>query len=74
MGSRNIFRVRPVSNVGWALVLLVNIRLALKNLRGGKHSSLLACIVSEEGRSLKTLTTGPNVLKRFTTVIYEFLQ
>ncbi len=37
-----------------------------------KHSSLSAQHVSEEGKNIKTLTPGANVIKLFTAVSYEF--
>jgi hypothetical protein len=44
---------------------VLNILPARKILAKGKHPSLFYLAISDEGRSLKTMTTGVNVSKHF---------
>jgi hypothetical protein len=56
--------------LGKLLVLPANGRLDWKVISRYKHSSLFGLVVSDEGKMQMTLTSGPNDIKLFTTVIY----
>ncbi len=55
-----------------APVLIRNYYTRLARLDWGKHSSLFVVLVGDEEKSFLTLTPGPNVIKLFTSVIYEY--
>jgi hypothetical protein len=53
------------------LALPTNFRTGLKVLPGTNTLAYFCYVISDEEKSSKTLTPGPNVLKLFSSVIYE---